>query len=233
MPISKRKAAFLLLIFLTVVGIFLKVCINNPVTETNQMRYIYNEESIQKVDLIPEPNMEQEKIIEIMYDNGVKIKALSDVVGIDEPAILVNNQPITKREIETAIILNDHKGTPVKKTIAFFIRTKALELEAERLGIQPSEDKLNTYLSQIRAAFKSEDTVGNELIFAYLDGMNVTIEEYLTSYEQVAYRLLRRGALWESIEKTGKFKDLEEYGNELVKKAKIEILDPDIEKIFS
>ena len=184
--------------------------------------------------LMQNQNMgETANVTEMMFSAGVKIKALSDVPGIDDPAILVNGISITKREIETQSILDNVQGSfPLKETIDILIRTRAMQAEAIILGIEPSQDKIDNFLEHTKRGFGS-DAEGGEEIYGYLKGMEITMEEYLTTLEEVVYVMFQCEDLWASVEPSRKFKSYEEYIDTLVAKANIEILDPEIKKLFS
>jgi len=175
---------------------------------------------------------EMANTIETMFSMGARIKALSDIPGIDDIVILVEGISITRREIETQSILDNSYGAVLlKETVDDIIREKAVQAEAVLLGIEPSQDNINSYLEQIRLGFEN-DVTGNELLLSYLEGMEMTVEEYLETMDKVAYVMFQGGALWASIESLQTYKTYEEYANDLMSKAKVEIFDPEIKSLF-
>lgn len=227
-----------LLTTFAIIGLYLTGCLNHvqkeiPMESTEQTVAgdVHNDATIHEEGITPYPDTGTEG--EIMFSIGVKTKELSNIPEIDDPAILVNGQPITKREIETQRIMdNARKTIPLKKSIDVLIRVKALQIEAEWLGIEPAQDRIDTYLEDIKSAFDSGEDVGNEVVFEYMKGLEMTEEEFLAEQKKAAYKLFRQAALWESVEPSKKYKDIKEYGNKLVEKAKIEFLDPDIENLY-
>ena len=175
---------------------------------------------------------EMTNAIKTMFSVGARTKALSDIQGIDDTAILVNGISITTREIETQSILdNSYETVPLKDTIDSMIRTKAAQSEAILLGVEPLQDDIDTFIEQTRKAFDG-DVVGNEVIYSYLEGMEMTVDEYLEMMEEVSYLMSQREALWASVEPSKKYRDYEKYVDALVAKATIEILDPEIKVLF-
>ena len=221
-----------LVISLVIVGLFcLGGCIGKdqngkPMDFTMQIDDTGKDVSISSNDADSDTN---EK--ELWYSIGARIKGISMIQGIDDPAILVNGYSITKKEIETQKILKDApNSSSLKENINLMIRAKVVWAEAIRLGIQPSQDRINAYVEQSKEGL-GEGTP--EMILSYIEGMGITQEEYLAMLEKAAYEMFQKEALWTFVESSQKDKDYERYVDGLVKKANIEILDPDIKKLLS
>lgn len=163
---------------------------------------------------------------------GAEVKELGAISGIDDPAIIVNGYAISKREVITQKIYSEYlKYTTIKDGINSLIRAKALKAEADRLGIEPQREKIDAYLKQVDETLQ-EKTVGTETIFAYMEGLGITKEEYLSTLEDVTYDLYQREELWNSAKVLNNVKDYEQYVNEIVERAKIEIVDSETEKFL-
>jgi len=195
---------------------------------------------------------EKEKGIKIWTSIGKRTRALSDIIGVDEPAILVNGHPITKKSIEHQKILSEEIPNVVslKKSIISMVRMKVVQVEAIRKKVQPSQDKIDDYLKMNRDILENVP-LGTESTIYYIEGLGMTKEEYLKELEESAYNIFQREALYDPIEESQKEKVWDEaekrgvkvsvvskeyyerYVNGLVRKAKIEILDPEIKDIFS
>ena len=163
---------------------------------------------------------------------GLKVRELDSRPGMNEPVILVDGYSIIKKEIEIQKIYSEClNNATIKENIVSLIREKAIKAEATRLGVQPPREKIEAYLEQVKRSL-NEKTIGTETILAYMEGLEITQEEYLSMLEETAYDMYQREELRILLESLHKEKDYEEYVNEIVKRAKIEILDADIEKLL-
>lgn len=160
-------------------------------------------------------------------------KALNNIEGIDNPAIMVDGKAITKRQIETLKITNSHTDLSEIEIIDSAVREFVLNLEAERLQIKPEQEKIDTIMEQNRL-FLEEKQPGSEIDLAYIEEKGITLEEYLHYTEDVLYKMFQRDALREyvGIEDEAYSEEYEEYIDGLVKNADIEIVDPDIKKLY-
>lgn len=167
---------------------------------------------------------------ELWFSVGLKYKELSAVPGIDDPVILVNGLHITKRTVEyqkALQILPNSK--PLKDEIVSIVRSKVVQSEAIKRGIQPSQESINAYLEQNMDILKNE-APGSGPILAYIEGMGITIEEYIETQEELVYNMYQRSELWLSVETTQESHD--KFVDGLVEKADIKILDPEIKSLF-
>ena len=169
---------------------------------------------------------------EIGISVGMKNKELlSSVSDVDEPAILVNGIAITNRTIcyQKAMQLYPGIGT-LKDNIVSIVRTKVVQSEAIKKNIEPSQKDIDAYLQEELKTFKEGTTFGLDFEVGYIEGMGITIEEYIESRKQMIYDMYQRNQFWASVQPIEKNK--EEYIDDLVKKAEIEILDPEIKQLF-
>lgn len=168
-----------------------------------------------------------------MIDYAKKVKALDDVPGIDETVITVNGYAITKRQYETGKLSNELNGKTetVKEIVDSYVRTYAKKSEAERLGLKPLQQDIDNYMEQTK--YNLENRVeGTELLFAHIETVGMSIEEYLIECEKMIYDVFQREELRKYLETEKGITDFEKYYDKLVKKADVEILDTDIEKAY-
>ena len=196
---------------------------------------------------------EQKKEIEQMRSLGIKYKELSTIPQMEDPAILVNGQAITKKSIEFAkaqvnIQITKFKNdfqTLFKREVILMVRANMVKQEAIRKGIKPSQDLIDGHLEE------QKDFLGtNAAMRGYLEGRGMTEEEYLAEIKESANVTFQRAALRESvmasqadkIQSEAEERDValseveteywEKYVDKLIMKAKIEILEPEIKKLF-
>lgn len=174
----------------------------------------------------------EEEAKEIGVSVGLKNRELlSDISDPDEPAILVNGIAITKRTIAYQKALQIYPGIrPLKDEIVSIVRLKVVQSEAIKLNIQPSQEKVDAYLQEEMYTLKNGN-FGIDFELGYIEGMGITIEEYIESRKQLVCDMFQRSELW--LFNPQKNRSQEEYVDELVKRAKIEILDPEMKQIFS
>lgn len=197
--------------------------------------------------VVSTPNIDNTQ--EIYYYIGTKLKALSDIPDIDNPAIIVNGCVITKRDIESEKIRGEFADSfDLKEKIQNLIREKIEIADAIRLGIEPNREELDDYLYRVKKTLNN-DADAREVIQAYMDAMEITQEEFLREMEDAAYTNYQRMAWWEAVrpeetifaeakERNVNVNDVnyeyhEKYVDEMVKKTQIDILDSNIEKILS
>ena len=213
---QKRPFKFMLKFFVFVNIIFIIMCFFGCAPKGT------NADIDDKIDVvssdIPIQGQEEGMDSDTWLSLGAEIRELNSISGMDEPVILVNGYPITKKEIETQKIYSKYLG-------------KA-KTEAMRLDIQPSREKIDAYLKQVDETLKNK-AVGTETIFAYMEGAGITQEAYLSMLEETSYDMFQRKALWESVKASQKDKDYENYIDELVRNAEIEILAPEVEELLA
>jgi len=179
---------------------------------------------------VPQKTTDSETLAKTMLSIGKRIKQLSDVEGIDEPVIFINEFFVTKREYETEKILNDVRNLSLKEAIDSLIKTNIIKSETTRLGIVPSYEGINNYLESIKEDMES-NVQGTETFFALMEGLGLTLDEFLIEQEKMAYDMFLMVALREHVEQMNK--NYEKYIDELVKKADIRILDDEIFEAYN
>lgn len=240
---KKRDRKFFSRLFLIILILCLYGC--NTDVETNNMENPAIKQSSEAEELInelmemdsEELTKEQEKVMtenrEKMLNIGREIKALDDISGIDETVILVDDYPITRKTFEVQRIYTKYiKNTTLKEAIEEIIKNTAIKAEAERLNIQPSEEKIDAYIESVDSTLR-EDVTGAEIDIALIEGLGITREEYILQQREIAYNMYQREALWLSVEDSQKDKDYDQYMDEIAKKADVEILDEEISTILS
>ena len=183
------------------------------------------------------------------FELGIKIKEILDNPEFDKPAIRINEEYISQYAIETAKVFVE--GTPakdLKHEIISKIKANVLRREANRLNIKPADEEVEEYFNfSIRALEEN----GNNFLDGYLKGRDMTIEEYTAEIKDDIYYMKQGEALQayilkdmeqELIKEADKRKTsvwevekeyYDEYVDELIKKADIEYLDPEIKQIIS
>ena len=190
---------------------------------------------------------------------GERVRNLSLIPGIDDPAILVNGHPITRRQIETDNIFANRfaEVEPLNTVIDSanrLIRENISLQVAKHLELQPSQEAINGSMESIRALIEHES--GRHISF--IEGLGMTIDEYLAMRESNAYNNFLIAVLKEyfrdanfseiraaadiRMEETNEASHraflnvvsefFERYVDELVEQADIEILDPEIRELL-
>jgi hypothetical protein len=237
------------LMLFTIIGLFLLgSCADQnimPQDTTPQADYIdENELEVLRKEV---SNIDNDRDLQLYL--GEKIQSLSDIPGIDGPAVTVNGYPITKKTVESIKILNVAPNSiPLKDEINSTLRHAAINAEANKKGIKPSQDSIDTYLKQGKDSLENR-YAGTDGILAYIEGREITIDAYLSELEEVAYEMYQREALWLSVRNEKKIEaeaikrnvetdvvDKEQYDKYiegLMKKAKIEILVSNYAALFA
>lgn len=133
----------------------------------------------------------------------------------------------------------------LKRDIILMIRKMVVGQEAAYRKIQPSQEEIDTHLKEQKEYFET-----NEAMQSYAKAVGMTKEEYFAQLQESAYGTFQKGALkdlilspqkeqflTESDERGLNFYDVqnehwEEYVDDLIRKASIEILDPEIRELF-
>lgn len=188
-------------------------------------------------------------LYEIWFSIGKKSKELDNIPNITEPIILVNGQSIIRKTFELEKIFCEYSNSKsLKERMNLIIRNKVVQQEAIRMKIEPSQAKIDTYITQIKNGL-SEDS--NSYINGYIAGMGISLEEYFDTLRKIAYNTYQREDLWQTIVISKKeeitaqaikrdipVNEMEaeyynQYVDNLIKKATIEYVDPEIEKLVS
>jgi len=191
------------------------------------------------------------------YIIGRRIRELSLIPGIDEPAILVNGDPITRREINTRNIRANYpnrNSQPFDEIINIMLRQTVALQEAQQRGLQPIPGRLHAGMETLRRL--REDMP--EIISAHIEGLGISEDEYFNMRKESEYNSVLIDALAESIIETHtdeirvaadiRMEETDEalhraffivsqefvrdYFDNLVEQANIEILDPEIRELL-
>lgn len=194
-------------------------CAYNKTVKKNELEVSKATEEISK------QNPLETTSVDVWIKIGEEIRKLDDIYGIEETAITVNEQIITKKEIETQAIYAKYlKDKPLNDYIKSIIRDKVVKAEAVRVGIEPPQESIDEYLNQVDMVLE-ENAVGTETIFALMEGMEISKKEYLSMLEQTAYDMYQRESLWKEVESKQEGKTYEEYVDTLVENATVKVLD--------
>lgn len=232
MIFNKRKLIFVSAIFLLtgliIFGFAFDSENTNAVTSENEPTptdfYITEEE---------QQAMNKEKI-EKAASLGRKSKALSDVTGIDETVIIVNGYQISRRHYENKKLEGESMDSPmtVKNCVDSLVQTFAIKSEAERLNIKPLQQDIDNYMEQYKKALESKSQ-GTEIPLAYIEALGISVDEYLIELEKSVYNMFQREEFRKYLESEKGITDFDKYFDELAKKADVEFLDPEIEKLYN
>lgn len=210
--------------------------------------------------LSTEDNQNNQTILEenlfMDYDAGFalgsKIKEIKSLPDKDKSVILVDQESISKQVIESIkFSYNDTPLTPEqhKEKIIDIIRKIAMQAEADRLKIEPTQEEIDAYREQ----FYNEELLKSNFpyINGYLAGAEITIDDYIQETKFGAYLACKRQALWQQVKpsfeadmqaeaqrRNMRLHDIEteyykKYGDTLVENAEIQILDKELKKILS
>lgn len=165
-----------------------------------------------------------------MESVGRQLKeSLKGIENPDEAVITVNDIPITIKTLELQKAMATAPGAgSLKDELIKIVRQKAVVAEATRLGIEPSEDSINQYFETIEKAL-DEGASGTELMMAYINGLGITVEEYLEEQRDGVYYTYQIEAFRETLDKDVNYED---YVNELIRKADIVILDDEVRELI-
>lgn len=263
----KRKNKILITIFLIAIIIFIVTCVIkfNAIKKQNNMprhsALFLTSQSPEIDDYHRAKNVafssEKNEFIEVKR----KMDDLKNIKMLDEAAIIVQDNIISKRDIENFKIVNDVigkfvsaensvplKDDKLKFDIIELVRDIVLKAEVEKTVDIPSQEIISYEVEKSRAMFEQLD---DEYKKTYIASVGMTEEEFMESLEiESIYNW--REKVWESdvfendklkIEQGASEKGLlpEEYLyddylelkiDELVMKAKIEIIDPELKALF-
>lgn len=152
---------------------------------------------------------------------GEKIKELDDFPEMNQAAVLVNGQTITRKEVEAMKIWCQYTGgDSLEDRIRGAIQKIVINTEADRLGIEPSQDKIDAYMKEEKTVFET-NAVGTEYIISYMEGMGMKKEEYFKELEKSAYNMFQRDALRVHVLETGISTDFDAYVENLIENAEV------------
>ena len=191
------------------------------------------------------------------------IKNLSHIPEIDNAAVLVNGEPITTREIKTQnLLVNGLNGKePLDEIITQMIRRKITMQEAIRLELKPNQQIIDNHMEIFKQMlhYPTDPTDSNysQLLImaisfkAQIEWLGITEAEFLSMEEKNTFESNLGGELMTVVsdlnsdlivteaEKRGippadvTKEFFERYVDDLVARANIKILDPEIEAILS
>lgn len=185
-------------------------------------------------------------------------RLLAENSELDTVAMIVDGDEISKREIEqsklAALTRVNNEVVEIdlhqeeKREIIELVRNAVVNVEAKRKGIQPKQEDIDQYINEQREMFNIPKS--NSVINLYIKASGLTEEEYWNNMRKSKYISMQRSMLYESVmtpledeinaevEETGvfaaklKIEYWEKYIDELVSKAEIEILDPELKVLF-
>lgn len=146
----------------------------------------------------------------------------------------VNGTPITSNDIEKNFIRSSKLESPPKTKEQIFdrkVKYIVVVQEAKRLNLYPSDEEVKDFLSQLQEQFSNDENL-NKPVNEYLNGLGLSEDEYFKEHfegyrEKIAYGNLMK-YVTKDIEGTNDEmnKVFNEYVNDLVNKAEIQLLDP-------
>lgn len=198
-----------------------------------------------------ESNYEVEANIELLSLMAPRLKALNNDETLDEAAIIIDGQTITRRIVETEKVYaefldQEEYAIALKQRLEKTIEDKVLDIEAGRLNIEVPKGEVDDYINHIKESFALAPEMSDYLI----EGAGMTEDEYYNSLEDTTYHKARRSQLLlqyvadheEEIQSEANRRNVsyqevadeykEKYKSELVKKADIIILDDEVKKLF-
>ena len=247
------KKAFMILVIL---GLLLLSGCDEQISGNMQTNNVQAVEEVQlAADETPQYNSEcmtdWDNLKELMFSMGQEIKELDNISDIDRTVITVNKCPITEREIKTKQIGN--KSKTQKEIINELIRDKAVLSAALSKNIEPDMNELNSYMERTKQVLN--DAEMSSPLKAYCSGRGITVDEYFIELEKIEYKNHQLMKYWETVLPREEIKKeaesrtnstngsyieyqkrydevlceyVEKYTDELVKDAKIKVLDREI-----
>jgi len=187
------------------------------------------------------------------YAIGEFLRELEEMLSAPEygeSVVLVNGYTaVTRRSVERSKRTLEHfthMTITLEESIFTMIRDEVALQEARRLGLQPSQERIDEYLAMITEMLDDAD----DWELAMFIGQGVTREEFLAAQKELAYDMFLREALWLLVyeEQQTIIDDDTLFGliynmnamdelwdiftRELISRANIEFLCPEIRAIF-
>lgn len=247
--------------FLVILGLLLLSGCDKQISGNLQTYEVQTIEEVQSIiEETPQYNSEWmtdwDSLKELMFSMGQETKELDNISDIDRTVITVNKCPITEREIKTKQIGN--KSKTQKEIINELIRDKAVLSAALSKNIEPDMNELNNYMERTKQVLN--DSEMSSPLEAYCRGRGITIDEYFIELEKIEYKNHQLMKYWETVLPREEIKEeaesrtnstngsyieyqkqydevlceyVEKYTDELVKGAKIKVLDNEIEAILA
>ncbi|MBE7052212.1 MAG: hypothetical protein E7395_06555 [Ruminococcaceae bacterium] len=184
-------------------------------------------------EVFVESGTDNGEAIKQIYSTNSKIRELDSISGIDDVVVIVSGKGITRRDVETAKIMrgvditNDNET--VKSILHNLMKHKAMKAEAERLNIEPDAADVEKYWKPIKDEIYDENA--DEFAKADMISLGLTKEEYVQRHIQIGYDMYQREALFKFAAPA--HGDYDRFADELIKKAKIEFLDKELEDIYT
>lgn len=182
------------------------------------------------------------------FNIGKEAKKIVNNSEFEKPAIRVNKQFINMDKIEYARINAKYtKYDDIRENILTVIKMEVLRQEAVRLGVEPIPNEVDEEVMRIEQGLRERQ---NPFLNGYLDGMDMSVEEYLLEVKETTYLTKQRGKLLEMVMKDFKDKITKEaerrkipysevekkyydkYTANLIKKAQIEYVDPNVKQLM-
>ena len=185
-----------------------------------------------------------------------KIKELSADPKMQETIITVNGEEIKRIEIETSLIREklQNKTRTVRDFADEIIERKVVQLEAKRLGIEPSPEDIDEYM-EVLSLLGGSNSSTDRLTDIRLKVNEMSWDDFLKEQEAKAYEMFQREALFEYAQGMEGFTTTEDYVKDLLAKAQIvylkgyedcvnriflssneteaDVNDPEIQKLFN
>ena len=186
----------------------------------------------------------QQNFFDVMAGEFLRYTAIRDlslIPTIDEPVVLVNGEPITKREIATWRILFQWPES-TNEVVTEMIRLRVALQEAVRMGLKPDQHMIDGHVGAIQDALHDHTEFSGFLIRWQIEWMGITEDEFIAREEKYVYESelivqLQRHVVYEE---TGMIRSDDfamdifmRHVDNLVERANIEILDPELKKLFA
>lgn len=173
----------------------------------------------------------RDEFIKRMEEMGKEAAEIERTPGINKPAIRVNGEIITRKNVKILLSGNKYVETKTdKEAIDELIVNTAMIAEARRLKIKPSQKEIDKAMAPVKQMLSQDEEASG--IGVYIKARGTTKEKYLRESEQTYKEMYTRAALWEKVGKAQGFKDYDEYRQHIKDNADIKIIDPEVKEIL-
>lgn len=173
----------------------------------------------------------RDEFIKRMEEMGKEAAEIERTPGINKPAIKVNGEIITKKNVKILLSGNKYVETKTdKEALDELIANTAMIAEARRLKIKPSQKEIDKAMAPVKQMLSQDEEASG--IGVYIKARGTTKEKYLRESEQTYKEMYTRAALWEKVGKAQGFKDYDEYRQHIKDNADIKIIDPEVKEIL-